>query len=441
MAGVCALTAGATKEAKADKAPRGWSAFAGPHGTSSKSALGADGSSSVSTPVYVGLRVWQRLGQLAAAEVELPLGVSNSRDQEATLFVTMPRVQGRFFPKGIARITPSLVLGAGIPIVTSTKQGSVASDLSVAAYVGGGVDVRHKQYRVGAEARYFATPARSEASSVVAHEWELLLSIGWVSGAHSPKPKRKPERIADSDRDGVPDSVDQCPSRREDQDGFEDEDGCPELDNDKDGVIDGLDECAREAEVYNGFEDDDGCSDELPSEVRLIEGVISGLRFDEGSGVMDEEGQEELLRIAGVLRDFPSVKVELIGHTDDREVEAAALQALGLERAESVRQLFVETGIGFGRVFSFSQGAKEPFDDNKRSRGRKANRRVELRLLRGTPDKELSREEDVEPDPPPAPAQAPAPTPAPAPAPAPAQAPAQAPAPAPTPAPAPAPAP
>ncbi len=401
LGGAFAVAAGAGSEANADKARRGWSAFAGPHGTSSKSALGASGSSSVSTPIFVGLRVWQRLGELAAAEVELPLGVSNSRDQDATLFVTMPRVQARFFPSGIKRLTPSLVLGAGVPIVTSNKQSSVATDLSVAAYVGGGVDVRHKQFRLGAELRYFATPARSDASSVVAHEWELLLSIGWVPG-HKPHVRKKLAPPPDSDRDGVPDSVDQCPSRREDRDGFEDEDGCPELDNDQDGVIDGLDECPQELEVYNGFQDDDGCSDELPGEVRLLEGVISGLVFDEGSGVMDEEGQEELLRIAAVLRDFPSVKVEIIGHTDDREAEAAALEALGLERAESVRQLFVETGIGFGRVFSFSRGAKEPFDDNTKARGRRANRRVEIRLLRGTPDQELSRPDEEDPAPAPA---------------------------------------
>ena len=34
------------------------------------------------------------------------------------------------------------------------------------------------------------------------------------------------------------DAVDKCPSEVEDVDGFEDEDGCPELDNDRDGIAD-----------------------------------------------------------------------------------------------------------------------------------------------------------------------------------------------------------
>lgn len=47
----------------------------------------------------------------------------------------------------------------------------------------------------------------------------------------------------DSDNDGIPDHLDQCPTEPEDRDGFEDEDGCPEVDNDKDGVADVVDRC------------------------------------------------------------------------------------------------------------------------------------------------------------------------------------------------------
>jgi hypothetical protein len=59
----------------------------------------------------------------------------------------------------------------------------------------------------------------------------------------------------------VPDDADRCPVTPEDQDGFEDEDGCPEPDNDRDGVADGKDKCPLEAEVINGNNDDDGCPD------------------------------------------------------------------------------------------------------------------------------------------------------------------------------------
>ena len=66
---------------------------------------------------------------------------------------------------------------------------------------------------------------------------------------------------ADKDGDGIPDSKDKCPDDPEDRDGWEDDDGCPELDNDGDGIPDHLDKCPNEAETINGIDDKDGCPD------------------------------------------------------------------------------------------------------------------------------------------------------------------------------------
>ena len=65
----------------------------------------------------------------------------------------------------------------------------------------------------------------------------------------------------DSDGDGLRDSVDGCPSQPEDEDGFADEDGCPEIDNDLDGLEDSVDQCPDLAEDLDEFEDGDGCPD------------------------------------------------------------------------------------------------------------------------------------------------------------------------------------
>jgi OOP family OmpA-OmpF porin len=51
------------------------------------------------------------------------------------------------------------------------------------------------------------------------------------------------QSAADGDRDGVKDERDACPRRAEDEDGFEDEDGCPDPDNDQDGLDDAQDAC------------------------------------------------------------------------------------------------------------------------------------------------------------------------------------------------------
>jgi OmpA-OmpF porin, OOP family len=68
----------------------------------------------------------------------------------------------------------------------------------------------------------------------------------------------------DTDKDGIPDATDKCPTDPEDLDKYQDEDGCPDPDNDADGVADVKDKCPNQPESQNGFEDEDGCPDEIP---------------------------------------------------------------------------------------------------------------------------------------------------------------------------------
>ena len=65
--------------------------------------------------------------------------------------------------------------------------------------------------------------------------------------------------VGDRDGDGIPDDADGCPDDPEDFDGFEDRDGCPELDNDDDGIPDTEDACPLVPEDYDGDQDEDGC--------------------------------------------------------------------------------------------------------------------------------------------------------------------------------------
>ncbi len=79
--------------------------------------------------------------------------------------------------------------------------------------------------------------------------WKLVGALGWA-GYVMPQ---------DKDKDGIKDKDDRCPKQPEDFDGFEDGDGCPEVDNDKDGVADTTDKCPNDPEDTDGFEDEDGC--------------------------------------------------------------------------------------------------------------------------------------------------------------------------------------
>ncbi len=65
----------------------------------------------------------------------------------------------------------------------------------------------------------------------------------------------------DRDDDTVKDKLDQCPDTPEDLDGFQDQDGCPDLDNDGDGIPDNRDAAPNLAEDFDGFQDHDGRPD------------------------------------------------------------------------------------------------------------------------------------------------------------------------------------
>jgi hypothetical protein len=65
----------------------------------------------------------------------------------------------------------------------------------------------------------------------------------------------------DNDGDKKPDAADKCPNEAEDVDGFADGDGCPDFDNDRDSILDTTDRCPLQAEDRDGFKDDDGCPD------------------------------------------------------------------------------------------------------------------------------------------------------------------------------------
>ncbi len=82
-------------------------------------------------------------------------------------------------------------------------------------------------------------------------DWRLTLGVTWRLGLAR----------GDRDQDGLGDAQDACPDEAEDFDGFQDQDGCPDLDNDQDGVPDAKDLAPDLPEDLDGFEDDDGRPD------------------------------------------------------------------------------------------------------------------------------------------------------------------------------------
>lgn len=106
----------------------------------------------------------------------------------------------------------------------------------------------------------------------------------------------------DNDADGIPDLTDKCPDVPEDRDGFEDSDGCPELDNDKDGILDRVDKCPNEPEDDDGWESLDGCPDpDNDADGILDVNDLCPFEPETVNGYADNDGcpDEEQVRVIG----------------------------------------------------------------------------------------------------------------------------------------------
>jgi len=125
--------------------------------------------------------------------------------------------------------------------------GAGAGDLTVAATAG-------ITFRLSADVSASAMVGSGQLGAR-GDDFRLTTGIIW---APQPVGAAAPGRH-DRDNDGVPDGLDACAEEPEDKDGFQDEDGCPDLDNDSDGIADAEDRCANDPEDKDGFEDSDGC--------------------------------------------------------------------------------------------------------------------------------------------------------------------------------------
>jgi outer membrane protein OmpA-like peptidoglycan-associated protein len=255
-------------------------------------------------------------------------------------------------------------------------------------------------------------------------------------GKCNPGAPPPPAKVLDTDGDGIPDTVDKCPTEPEDADGFQDDDGCPDPDNDLDGVPDKSDKCPLEPEDKDGFEDDDGCpdpdndkdgildgDDKCPNEGGPKENGGCPDKDRDGDGVVDRldkcpdvPGPPEndgcpkqkfivvtkekielkqkvhfatnkstiypdsfamLQEVADVLKAHSDMRVRIEGHTDSRGSLRHNMK-LSDERAASVRNFLIGQGVDPTHMESRGFGPTQPIDDNRTAKGRENNRRTEF---------------------------------------------------------------
>lgn len=108
--------------------------------------------------------------------------------------------------------------------------------------------------------------------------------------------------------------------------------------------------------------------------------VLEGVNFEFDSARLTRESYEVLDRVARSLREWPEVRVEIGGHTDDQGTPEYNMD-LSQRRTESVRDYLMSKGVGGSRLEARGYGESQPVTSNDTEEGRARNRRVELKRL------------------------------------------------------------
>jgi OOP family OmpA-OmpF porin len=254
------------------------------------------------------------------------------------------------------RLSPYVVAGVGA--VYNDVYPSISDALGVTFNAGLGLTTRPMgQYglRVRAETRYVVDrwaddpkdinvflgidiPLRRRSETVVRVETREVVREVIREVAAPPPATPAPAPVVDTDRDGVPDPQDRCP------------DTLPGTRVDAQG-------CAIESAVV----------------------TLQGVHFETGSARLTASSSAILQQATAALRGQPTMRVEVLGHTDAvGAVESN--QRLSQSRADSVVDFMVNNGISRDRLRGVGYGESQPVADNATAEGRATNRRVEFRV-------------------------------------------------------------
>ncbi|RZL50453.1 MAG: OmpA family protein [Pedobacter sp.] len=107
---------------------------------------------------------------------------------------------------------------------------------------------------------------------------------------------------------------------------------------------------------------------------------VNNVFFEFGKSELKKESFAELNRIAVYLKQKPSVKIEMGGHTDNVGPDETN-NKLSTDRAKSVQQYLVSQGVVASRIAFRGYGKTLPVATNDTDEGRALNRRVEFTIL------------------------------------------------------------
>lgn len=108
--------------------------------------------------------------------------------------------------------------------------------------------------------------------------------------------------------------------------------------------------------------------------------VLKNIFFETGSASLLATSDPELNKLLWTLRNNPTMRIEIRGHTDATGDEATN-QKLSEARAKSVYSYLIQRGIEEARLSYVGFGETQPVADNATAEGRMLNRRTEFRVV------------------------------------------------------------
>jgi OOP family OmpA-OmpF porin len=155
----------------------------------------------------------------------------------------------------------------------------------------------------------------------------------------------------------------------------------PPADTDGDGVLDTTDRCL---DTPRGTAvDATGCE-------RRGSITLQGVNFETSSATLTADSRPVLDAVAADLKQYPRLRIEVQGHTDNVGADAYNL-GLSQRRAAAVREYLLSQGIGADQLSAKGYGETQPVADNTTPAGRQQNRRVVLSVLDNPGDVDVSQ--------------------------------------------------
>jgi outer membrane protein OmpA-like peptidoglycan-associated protein len=107
---------------------------------------------------------------------------------------------------------------------------------------------------------------------------------------------------------------------------------------------------------------------------------LSDILFDVNKATLKPGADQNVRRIAAILKQYPDKQISVEGHTDNTGSDAIN-QPLSENRAASVRAALVAGGVDPSLITSKGFGSSQPVTSNATASGRQQNRRVEIVVL------------------------------------------------------------